>query len=95
MREASLERIQPGRHAGFAGVYLLTTTNEANDYGPFKVAIHDANEELWLGHGEVDYAVLAFHKSRSLLEIPSPLGFVEDGDSFDRWQAAQVAAYNC
>ena len=45
---AVANRFQPTTNAGLAGVDLLSAANEADNYGPVRMAVHAGNEEFGL-----------------------------------------------
>src|SRR5688500_6183234 len=87
--EAISQRVQPLRPSGLPGVDHLATTDQAHDYAPVGMPVHDADEELWLRHVKVFDLELVLHELSCLLAGPRPLRFVENDHPLVRW--ARVA----
>src|SRR5690606_37887680 len=79
-------RAPPFFQPGFAGMYLLATTNKRNDDGPTRGSLHDVQHERGLRAYEAWVAL------GELLCVPCALGFVEYDDVFER---RCIGALNC
>src|SRR5215472_8276227 len=88
IRKRTFERPQPFLDAGFARIDFLAFTHQADDRAPICVAIHDAEQELRLRHGEAEVPTLLPHELRGLLDIPCSLRLIEDGD-FLNWRGVR------
>jgi hypothetical protein len=53
------------------------------------VPVEAGDQELWLGLLEVRATLLLPHEVNRLLQVPGPLGFIEDGHVLD-WRLLRV-----
>jgi hypothetical protein len=90
-RKGSIQRRQPLADSRLTGIDLLSAAHETNDHRPVLVPVEAGDQELWLGLLEVRATLLLPHEVNRLLQVPGPLGFIEDGHVLD-WRAAQHAA---
>src|SRR6185295_15552946 len=67
------------------GIDLLSAAHETNDHRPVLMPIEAGDEEFWFGLVEVRAPLLALHEIDRLLEVPGPLGFIENSHVFDWW----------
>lgn len=84
VRKGLVQRAEPLADPRLSGIDLLSAPHETNDHRPVPVPIEAGDEELGLRLAEIRTTFLAPHEVDRLLQVPGALGFVEDGDVFDR-----------
>ena len=80
MREGLAYGFKPGRDAGLACVYFLTTSDEADDHGPLTVTIEVGDQEFRLRFTKVRNLLSSLHEIGGLLPVPGALCLVENND---------------
>ena len=84
MREEIGQCAEPFFNPCLASIDLLTAAHQAHDCAPILVAIHYAEQEFWLRHGETCSSLFLHHEFRSLHRVPRALGFIKNCDFLDR-----------
>src|SRR5438552_8826062 len=75
--KACVDRLEPGVDAGFAGVDLLTSTDQTHDDSPVRMAIQVRDQKLRLRLREIWDVLLAAHEIRSLPKRPCAMRLIE------------------
>src|SRR5262245_21537293 len=73
MPKRPVQRLQPFTDPRFAGIDLLPTPDEADDYSPVVMPIKTRDQELGFGLRELRPPSLAPHEVLRLPQVPRPL----------------------